>query len=325
MMCDAGAVGVWSLPEDSRTAREGLSARIAAILQIAATLSKVGTQELKIVAVVNDGKALNLVVSGGPNPAQAGAAALGRASLWNAILLRPIRSIGVADRRPPPPLIGTKDSFAEAGRRVLRRYLEQLVSRQYGLPYNADAEFVHEMRVATRRLRAAMRIFRGAFADRFQQQTNRLRAGRFAGGCPGCGRVPPILAELRPEVPEEMPLAGGAADRNRKAGSAAALSPFAGGLRVGRTCKDFSAGCTTRLSNRLAEKGGLCQNRQGRAAAGRGGQAGAAEAFSDGRQVRRGLGDSLRQLAAPASHRLQEAPLCGRILRGDLPAQAART
>jgi CHAD domain-containing protein len=173
---DADAVGVWTLPADSRTAREGLSARIAAILQIATTLSQVGTTELKIVSVGDDGEALDLVVRGGPNPAQAGAAALEKASLWNSILLRPIRSIGVAGRRAPPPFIRAKDSFAEAGRRILKRHLEQLVSRQYGLPYNTDVEFVHEMRVATRRLRAAMRIFRGAFADRFQPQTERLRA-----------------------------------------------------------------------------------------------------------------------------------------------------
>jgi CHAD domain-containing protein len=81
----------------------------------------------------------------------------------------------VAGRRPQPHFLSAKDSFAEAGRRILKRHLEQLVSRQYGLPYNADVEFVHEMRVATRRLRAAMRIFRGAFADRFRPQTERLR------------------------------------------------------------------------------------------------------------------------------------------------------
>ncbi len=174
---DADAVGVWSVPKDSQTAREGVSARIAAILQIAATLSEVGSEELKIVSLCDDGAALDLIVSGGPDPLQAGRAALEQTSLWNAVLLRPIRSIGVAGRRlPPPPFIRAEDGFAEAGRRILQRHLEQLVSRQYGLAYNADIEYVHEMRVATRRMRAAMRIFRGAFADRFQPQSERLGA-----------------------------------------------------------------------------------------------------------------------------------------------------
>jgi CHAD domain-containing protein len=174
---DAEAVGAWSVPKDSRTAQEGLSVRMAAILQIAVALNEVGTEELKIVSVSDDGVALDLVVSGGPDPLQAGLAAMERASLWNAVLLRPIRSIGVAGRRAsPPPLLRAKVGFAEAGRRILKRHLEQLVSRQYGLAYNADIEFVHEMRVAIRRLRAAMRIFRGAFADRFQPQTERLGA-----------------------------------------------------------------------------------------------------------------------------------------------------
>jgi CHAD domain-containing protein len=173
---DAGAVGVWAPPADSRTAREGVSARIAAILQIAVALSQAGTAELKIVSVSDDGEALDLVVSGGPNPARAGAAALEKAALWNALLLRPIRSIHAAGRRTPRPFLCASDSFAEAGRRILKRHLEQLMSRQYGLPHNTDAEYVHEMRVATRRLRAAMRIFRGGFADRFRQQTERLRA-----------------------------------------------------------------------------------------------------------------------------------------------------
>ncbi len=254
---DVGAVGVWSRRADSRTAREGLAARIAAILQIAATLSKVGTEELKIVSVGDDGEALDLVVGGGPNPARAAAAALESAALWNAILLRPIRSINVAGRRPPPPFIRAKDSFAEAGRRILKRHLEQLVSRQYGLPYNADVEFVHEMRVATRRLRAAMRIFRGAFADRFRQQTERLRT---LADLLGAARDADVFLQFLQNYGQKCPKKcrwlveqlTETEKRTRRQHYRRLLE--ACGLP---TCIDSCANCCTRWSNLSAERGGL--------------------------------------------------------------------
>jgi CHAD domain-containing protein len=41
--------------------------------------------------------------------------------------------------------------------------LEQFMAREYGLGYRADREFVHETRVATRRIRALLHAFKGAF------------------------------------------------------------------------------------------------------------------------------------------------------------------
>jgi len=66
-----------------------------------------------------------------------------------------VRGVGEA----PPPLLAASDTLAQAGIKVLQRQFDQFASREYGLPLQDDPEFVHEMRVATRRMRAAMRVF----------------------------------------------------------------------------------------------------------------------------------------------------------------------
>ena len=59
-----------------------------------------------------------------------------------------------------PPLLSPSDTLGESGIKVLRRQFDQFTSREYGLPLADDSEYVHEMRVATRRMRAALRVFR---------------------------------------------------------------------------------------------------------------------------------------------------------------------
>jgi len=56
------------------------------------------------------------------------------------------------------PLVEPNIPLAEAVRRIFQQQIEQLISLEYGLEYDEDVEFVHEMRVATRRLRSALGI-----------------------------------------------------------------------------------------------------------------------------------------------------------------------
>jgi CHAD domain-containing protein len=59
-----------------------------------------------------------------------------------------------------------EQSLAAAGARALLAQLDRLLEREAGVRAGDDPEHVHRMRVATRRLRAAARIFRPALAER---------------------------------------------------------------------------------------------------------------------------------------------------------------
>jgi CHAD domain-containing protein len=61
------------------------------------------------------------------------------------------------------PGVLTDDHLAEAGRKVLRFHLARMVAREPGTREGTDNEELHGMRVATRRQRAAWRVFGGAF------------------------------------------------------------------------------------------------------------------------------------------------------------------
>jgi CHAD domain-containing protein len=88
----------------------------------------------------------------------------------------------------PEPLVVGKtagvladDTIAEAGRKVLRFHLARMLAKEAGTRTGADAEDLHSMRVATRRMRAAWRVFGDGFRPgRTRRYRTRLRevAGR---------------------------------------------------------------------------------------------------------------------------------------------------
>ncbi len=67
--------------------------------------------------------------------------------------------------KPGPRTLGivAEDSMPEAARKVLRFHFSKMQRREAGTRAGADAEELHDMRVATRRMRAAWRVFDGAF------------------------------------------------------------------------------------------------------------------------------------------------------------------
>ena len=68
------------------------------------------------------------------------------------------------------------DLYAEAGRKVLRFHLARMIAREPGTREGSDPEELHSMRVATRRMRAAWRVFGDGFRDeRTQKFRRRLR------------------------------------------------------------------------------------------------------------------------------------------------------
>ncbi len=77
---------------------------------------------------------------------------------------------------PKSPGVLADDHIAEAGRKVLRFHLARMVAREAGTREGQDAEELHAMRVATRRQRAAWRVFGDAFEPkRTARHRKRLR------------------------------------------------------------------------------------------------------------------------------------------------------
>jgi CHAD domain-containing protein/adenylate cyclase class IV len=74
------------------------------------------------------------------------------------------------------PGVLAEDHIAEAGRKVLRYHLAKMIAKEAGTRDGKDPEDLHGMRVATRRQRAAWRIFGEAFrAGRTRKHRGRLR------------------------------------------------------------------------------------------------------------------------------------------------------
>lgn len=74
------------------------------------------------------------------------------------------------------PGVVADDHLAEAGRKVLRFHLARMLAREAGTREGSDPEELHAMRVATRRQRAAWRVFGGSFdRDRTIRHRRRLR------------------------------------------------------------------------------------------------------------------------------------------------------
>ena len=86
-----------------------------------------------------------------------------------------------ADQRPRlvvgrTPGVSADDHVAEAGRKVLRFHLARMIAREAGTRDGSDNRDLHAMRVATRRQRAAWRVFGEAFrSGRTKGHRTRLR------------------------------------------------------------------------------------------------------------------------------------------------------
>jgi len=81
------------------------------------------------------------------------------------------------------PGVAPLDSLAEAGRKVLRFHFAQMLLHEAGTLQGDDIEELHDMRVATRRMRAAFEVFGDAYKKKaLKPHLKRLRAtGRALG------------------------------------------------------------------------------------------------------------------------------------------------
>ncbi len=71
---------------------------------------------------------------------------------------------------PKNPGVSADDTLAEAGRKVLRLHLQRMLALEAGTRSGEELEDLHKMRVATRRMRAAWRVFDGAYVRKVQKR-----------------------------------------------------------------------------------------------------------------------------------------------------------
>ena len=71
---------------------------------------------------------------------------------------------------PTSPGVKADDPLGEAGRKVLRMHLARMLHFEAGARSGDDPEDLHKMRVATRRMRAAWRVFDGAYRRKVQKR-----------------------------------------------------------------------------------------------------------------------------------------------------------
>ena len=103
------------------------------------------------------------------------------------------------------PGVTAEDHVAEAGRKVMRFHLARQLAREAGTRAGQDAEELHAMRVATRRQRAAWRVFGSSFRP---GRTKRYRTGlREIASRLGAVRDLDVLIEAADMYRADLPVA----------------------------------------------------------------------------------------------------------------------
>lgn len=117
------------------------------------------------------------------------------------------RGAGAGSDRPVkvPKTAGVRadDPLAEAGRKVLALHLARMLAHEAGTRDGSDPEELHKMRVATRRMRAAWRVFAGAYRPRVVRRY--LRGLRVAAAALGRVRDLDVILEGMDAVTAALP------------------------------------------------------------------------------------------------------------------------
>ncbi|GAB4190975.1 MAG: hypothetical protein OHK0022_04270 [Roseiflexaceae bacterium] len=160
-------------------ANQELALQLAAVLHLATALEGRSTDQFWI----NSDKTGHTLLIGGDNAEEAARLAVARAERWHRTIGDlAVRCVTPADRvttiepladnapddtparvaaafaRGVPARLMGDELLTEAARRLLRRQFERMLAREDGVRSGEDVEDVHQMRVATRRLRASLQI-----------------------------------------------------------------------------------------------------------------------------------------------------------------------
>ena len=164
----------------SEAQKEALA--LAALLRMAVGLETSRTGTTQITDVVRQPQHLDIKVAG-PHAAKDAASAEKRTDLWrhcfdSAVIFEPpeVSAMNLLTRLldmpedvspaeitlPPAPHLKADDTMAEAARKTFLFHFERMLYHEPGTRQGEDIEALHDMRVATRRMRNAARLF-GAY------------------------------------------------------------------------------------------------------------------------------------------------------------------
>ena len=187
---------------------------LAALLRIADGLDTSRTQATGITSFEISPKKLVILVNGPQAKTDARKAAKS-SKLWTRLYGQKI-SVQAAyqlDREPDErlkellgktkPGIEPEDELAEAGRKVMGYHFAQMLLHEAGTRLGEDIEELHDMRVATRRMRAAFEVFGEAF-DRKAVKTH-LKGLRATGRALGRVRDLDVFMEKAQQYLESVP------------------------------------------------------------------------------------------------------------------------
>lgn len=178
---------------------------LAALLQIGRALTFDGADSTTIRSIEGGDSSECTVILAGPMAEPDAQQAADRAEHWRQLtkqeiiflaLIQP--SAAIAEQAPvsaalptpeePPlpvdvPALLPEDSMSEAGRKVILTHFVRMLANEQGTREGADIEYLHDMRVSTRRMRAAYRIFQPYYDDEAVKRFNKSlrRAGRTLG------------------------------------------------------------------------------------------------------------------------------------------------
>lgn len=85
-----------------------------------------------------------------------------------------VAALAVTDDHASPPALTRSSTMRDLAIRILRRQWQALISQEAGVRESDDVDAVHDMRVATRRLRAALRLYDEVYPPRGQEVRQQL-------------------------------------------------------------------------------------------------------------------------------------------------------
>lgn len=179
---------------------------LAALLQVAEALDSSRTQSTRITSLEGGDSAHCEIVLTGPAAGVDARQAAGRGTWWQRLYkqtlvftarqpapeaaLPPEEAAAEAVPRPQPlpspaeiPPLRADEPMSEAGRKTLYTHFLRMLANEAGTRLGEDIEALHDMRVATRRMRAAYRIFAAYFDPKVIKPFNKSlrRAGQTLG------------------------------------------------------------------------------------------------------------------------------------------------
>lgn len=184
---------------------------LGAILQIAQGMDASNTQTT-ILKQVRVGLKEIWVVIEGPQAQLDAAAARDHADLWEKIGYPPLEFLETSEvehKQVSLEVIGGKvgiepgDLMAEAGRKVFYYQFAQMLKNEPGTRLGEDIEALHDMRVATRRLRAAFEVFRNFYSRKILKP--HLEGLRATGRALGRVRDLDVLLEKALRYQQSLP------------------------------------------------------------------------------------------------------------------------